>query len=287
MKILVIGATGTVGSAVAGELKKRGATVFGLTRSPEHAKAMPEGITGVVGDLLDPASLGVFKGMDGVFLLNPVGPQEAHEGLMGINGARAAHVHRIVYLSVHDLEKASHLPHFGCKIGVEFAVRHSGIRHTILRPNNFYQNDVWFKQPLLEYGVYPQPLGSVGVSRVDVRDIAEAAATALTTDKHDGEIYNLVGPEAVTGESTAADWSRALGRPIKYAGDDLEAWEAQNRPYLPPSTLFDFKLMYAFFQAHGLKASGNDIARQTALIGHAPRKFSDFAAETAAAWRAG
>lgn len=287
MKILVIGATGTVGSAVVGELEKRGASVFGLTRSPEHAKTMPAGVTAVIGDLLDPASLSVFKGMDAVFLLNPVGPAEAHEGLMGINGARAAHVHKLVYLSVHEVEKASHLPHFGCKIGVEFAVRHSGIRHTILRPNNFYQNDVWFRQALLEYGVYPQPIGSVGISRVDVRDIAEAAAAALTTDRHDGEIYNLVGPEAVTGESTAADWSRALGRPIKYAGDDLEAWEAQNRPYLPPSTLFDFKLMYAFFQAHGLTASGNDIARQTKLIGHAPRKFSDYAAEMAAEWKAG
>jgi uncharacterized protein YbjT (DUF2867 family) len=245
---------------------------------------MPSGVTGVVGDLLDPASLGVFKGMDGVFLLNPVGPTEAHEGLMAVNGARGAHVRKIVYMSVHDLEKASHLPHFGCKIGVEFAVRHSGIHHTILRPNNFYQNDFWMKQALLEYGVYPQPLGSVGVSRVDVRDIAEAAAIALTTDKHDGEIYNLVGPEAVTGESTAADWSRALGRPIRYAGDDLEAWEAQQKPYLPASMLFDFKLMYAFFQAHGLKATTGDIARQAALLGHAPRKFSDYATEMAAIW---
>jgi uncharacterized protein YbjT (DUF2867 family) len=285
MKILVIGGTGTVGSAVVTELTKRNASVFVLTRSPEHAQKLPAGVTGIVGDLLDPASLGAFKGMDGVFLLNPVGPMEAHEGLMAINGARGAHVRRIVYLSVHDLEKASHLPHFGCKIGVEFAVRHSGIHHTILRPNNFYQNDVWMKQALMEYGMYPQPIGSIGLSRVDVRDIAEAAAIALTTDKHDGEIYNLVGPEIVTGESTAADWSRALGRPIRYAGDDLEAWEAQNKPYLPASMLYDFKLMYAFFQAHGLKASGNDIARQTALLGHAPRKFSEYATEIAAAWK--
>lgn len=285
MKILVIGGTGTVGSAVVTELTKRNASVFVLTRSAEHVKKLPAGVTGVVGDLLDPASLGAFKGMDAVFLLNPVGPNEAHEGLMGVNGARGAHVRRLVYLSVHDLEKASHLPHFGCKIGVEFAVRHSGIHHTILRPNNFYQNDVWYKQALLEYGVYPQPLGSVGTSRVDVRDIAEAAAIALTTDKHDGEIYNLVGPEAVTGESTAADWSRALARPIRYAGDDLEAWEAQNKPYLPASMLYDFKLMYAFFQAHGLKATANDITRQTALLGHAPRKFSDYTAEIAALWK--
>src|SRR6202040_3723317 len=89
----------------------------------------------------------------------------------------------------------------------------SGMQWTIVRPNNFYQNDFWFKEAMLNYGIYPQPLGSAGVSRVDVRDIGEVAVLALTTDGHNGKIYNLVGPEPVTGESTAAEWSRALGKP--------------------------------------------------------------------------
>jgi uncharacterized protein YbjT (DUF2867 family) len=285
MKIMVVGGTGTVGSAVVSELRKRDATVFALTRSAEHAQKMPAGVTGVVGDMLDPASLGVFAGMDRVFLLNPVSATESHEGLMALNGIRTAGVRKIVYLSVHQVEEASYLPHFGSKVGIETAIRTVGIPYTILRPNNYYQNDSWFKQPLLESGVYPQPLGSVGVSRVDVRDIAEAAAIALTGDGHEGEIYNLVGPEAVTGESTAADWGRALGRPIRYAGDDLEAWQKQQLAYLPPWMVYDFKQMYAIFQTKGFKGTDADIARQTALIGHAPRRFADYAVETAKAWR--
>jgi uncharacterized protein YbjT (DUF2867 family) len=285
MKILVVGGTGTVGSEVVRQLKARNESVSVLTRSAEHVSKLPPGVSGVIGDLLDPSTLGVFAGFEAVFLLNPVSTTETFEGILGVNGARDAGVKRIVYLSVHDLDKASHLPHFGGKIGVEAAVRDSGMQYTIVRPNNFYQNDVWMKEAIMSYGVYPQPLGSVGLSRVDVRDIAELSVLALTSDAHNGKVYNLVGPDVVTGESTAAEWSRALGKPIKYSGDDLEAWEAQQRAWLAPSMLYDFKLMYAFFQKHGLKATPADVALQTKALGHAPRSFAAYAKEMAGAWK--
>jgi uncharacterized protein YbjT (DUF2867 family) len=285
MKILVVGGTGTVGSEVVRQLKGRGEQVFVLTRSPEHASKLPQGVSGVVGDLMDPSSLSVFNGMEAVFLLNPVSTTETFEGILGVNGARDAGVKRIVYLSVHNLDRAPHLPHFGGKIAIEAAVMKSGMEYTIVRPNNFYQNDIWFKDVMLSYGVYPQPLGNTGVSRVDVRDIAEVAVAALTSGAHNRKIYNLVGPEAVTGESTAAEWSRALGKPIKYAGDDMNAWEEQNRPYLASSQLYDFKLMYVFFQKEGLKATPADIAQLTEVLGHPPRAFADYAREMAAAWK--
>jgi len=286
MKILVVGGTGNVGSEVVRQLRARNETVSVLTRSPEHASKLPSGVTGVIGDLLDPSTLGVFSGMDAVFLINPVSTTETFEGIVGVNGARDAGVKRIVYLSVHNLDGAPHLPHFGGKIGVEAAVMKSGMQYTIVRPNNFYQNDIWMKEAIVNYGVYPQPIGSVGLSRVDVRDIVEVAVLALTTDAHNGKIYNLVGPELVTGDSTAAEWSRALGKPVKYAGDDLEAWEAQQRAWLSPSMLYDFKLMYAFFQKYGLKATAADVALQTKVLGHAPRSFASYAKEMAVAWKA-
>lgn len=285
MSILVTGGTGTVGSAVVKELVARGESVKVLTRDPSKVTES-KGVTAVKGDLLEPASArSVFEGADRVFLINPVSRTEVCEALMGVTGMRLAGVSRVVYVSVHDVDKAPWLPHFGGKIGVEQALKGSGIPFTILRPNNFHQNDYWFKDVLLQYGLYPQPLGSTGVSRVDVRDIAEAAAIALTEKGHEGQTYDLVGPEAVTGESTAQSWSRALGKPITYAGDDLDAWETQQLQYLPAWMVFDFRYMYEHFQKHGLIASAASIARQTALIGHAPRGFDAFAAETAATWR--
>jgi len=283
MKVLVLGGSGTVGSQVARELLARGADVSVLTRDPK--KPLPPGVRAVAGDLLDPATVrSAFTGMDGVFLLNAVSATECHEGLMAVNGARLGAATKIVYLSVHDVDKAPHLPHFGSKIPVEAAIRASGIPFTILRPNNFFQNDVWSRDALLGSGVYPQPIGGVGLSRVDVRDIAEAAAIALTSGENDGRTVNLVGPEIHTGSSTAEIWGNVLGRRITYAGDDLDAWEKQSLLYLPAFLVFDFRLMYAFFQERGLKATAEDIDRMTALLGHAPRRFDDFAAETARAW---
>ena len=286
MTVLVTGGTGTVGSQVVKALLERGAAVQVLTRNPEKSSNLPKGATLVAGNLLEPATVRrVFDAVDAVFLLNAVGQTEAQEALMAISGMRLAGVKRLVYLSVHHVDAAAWLPHFGGKIGVEAAVKKSGIPLTILRPNNFYQNDYWFKDVLLQAGVYPQPLGSTGVSRVDVRDIAEAAALTLTTSGHEGESYDLVGPEALTGESCAAAWSRALARPIVYGGDDLDAWERQQLQYLPDWMVFDFRLMYAHFQKEGLKADREAIARQTKLLGHAPRAFEAFTAETAAMWK--
>ena len=65
----------------------------------------------------------------------------------------------------------------------------------------------------------------------------------------------------------------------------MEAWEKQSLQYMPDWLVFDFKHMYAFFQAQGLKATPEAIERQTRLLGHAPRSFGAFVTETVSAWR--
>lgn len=285
MKILVIGGTGTVGSEVVRSLLSRNMEVQVLTRSEGKAKELPEGVGEVIGDLLDPGTIRTaFKGVHGVFLLVGVSTTETHAGLMAVNGMRMAGVKRAVYLSVHKLDEALHLPHFGAKLPVEEALKSSGINCTILRPNNFFQNDYQLKDAILEHGIYPQPLGDVGLSRVDVRDIAEAAAIVLTEPGHAGQTYNLVGPDVLTGRKTVEIWSRALGTTIVYGGDDLDAWEKQVLGFLPPWMAFDFRLMYAFFQDKGLRAEPSDIERLTKLLGRLPRNFEDFAMETVGKW---
>jgi len=285
MNVLVTGGTGTVGSQVVRELMNRGAQVTVLTRDRAKAAKLPPGVHAVQGNLQNVETVRtVFNGTDAVFLISAVSQTESHEALLAVCGMRLAGIRRVVYLSVHHADDAAWLPHFGSKVGAEEALRYSGIPFTILRPNNFFQNEYWFKDSILQAGLYPQPLGSAGVSRVDVRDIAEAAAITLLSPDHAGETYDLVGPELQTGESTAAVWSRVLGRKITYAGDDLDAWERQQLQYMPDWLVFDFRLMYDYFQKNGLKASAEAIERQTRLLGHAPRRFEKFAEETAAMW---
>lgn len=286
MKVLVLGGTGTVGSQVVRNLMAKGVEVGVLSRDEAKAMSMHPKAAIHKGDLLDPAVVrSVFKGYEGVFMVNAVSATEVNEGLFALNGARMSGVKRFVYMSVHDIEKALHLPHFGAKLPIETVLKESGMAWTIVRPNNFYQNDYWYKDAMLQYGVYPQPIGSQGMHRVDIRDIAEAATIALTTNGHEGQTYNLVGPDGVTGQSTAEAWSRALGKPIAYGSEDMDAWEKQNVQWFPAWMVFDFRLMYEFFQKEGLKATKADIDRLTKLLGHPPRRFEDFANETAKMWK--
>lgn len=76
------------------------------TRSPEKSETLPEGARGVVGDLEKPESLpAALNGVDRVVLVTPLHPHEAQLGRNAVEAARKAAVRRLVYVSIHDVEK--------------------------------------------------------------------------------------------------------------------------------------------------------------------------------------
>lgn len=285
MSILVTGGTGTVGSEVVSRLLERGEKPRVLTSSPEKTDDMPDGVTPVVGDLADPATLPeVFDGVERFFLLTPLHEDEATLGANAVQAAKRAGARRAVFMSVHRVEEGAHIPHFQSKIEIAGELSRSGIPHTVVAPNNFYQNDLWFRAAIVEHGVYPQPIGSVGLHRVDVRDIADAVVTALLEDGHEGATYPLVGPDPWTGRGTAVAWAEALDRDVVYGGDDLDAWGEQAREMMPDWMVDDLKIMYAHFQEEGLRATEEEFALQAEVLDHEPRTFTAFVREMADRW---
>lgn len=283
MTHLVIGGTGTVGGQVVRALLERGESVRVLVRSAAKAEGLPAGAVPAQGDLQKPETLdGAFAGAGGVFLLNALSEDETEQGIRAVNAAKRAGARRLVYLSVHRADEAAHIPHFATKLPVEKAIRESGLEWTILRPNNFFQNDFWYMDVIRQYGIYPQPMGNAGTSRVDVRDIAEAAVAALTQPGHSGQTYSLVGPDVLTADQTAEIYARHFGRPVRYAGDDLTAWAEQSRAMLPEWLVRDLCIMYEHFQKHGLLGTPGEVATLTAVLGHPPRSFESFVQEVAA-----
>ncbi|MCL7971317.1 MAG: NmrA family NAD(P)-binding protein [marine benthic group bacterium] len=286
MTTLVTGGTGTVGSQVVVRLAALGQPVRVLTRSAEKAATLPEGVTGLLGALAEPSTLGAaFEGVERLFLLTPLAQDEVDQGLAGIEAAREAGVGRIVFMSVHHADQAPQIPHFASKVEIARGLERSGIPYTVIEPNSFYQNDLGLQQPLMEFGVYPMPLGSVGLHRVDVRDIADAAVAALTKDGHQGEHYPVVGPELCTGEGSAQAWAAALGSGVIYAGDDLDAWSLAASAMMPDWLVADLRVMFEHFQERGLLATADDFTRQRGLIGREPIGFDRFATEAAAIWK--
>jgi uncharacterized protein YbjT (DUF2867 family) len=286
MKALVTGATGNIGSALVDNLLERGADVRVLVRKQSAAEKFPSGVEVSVGDLLDPASVQqALQAMDKMFLLNAVVADELTQALIAYGLARRMKIKHIVYLSVFRVEQFRDVPHFASKHAVEEALREFGVPFTILRPGYFIQNEGLLKDALTGPGLYPQPVGTAGIATVDIRDIAEAAAIALTGEGHEGQTYDLVGPTLLTGPGAAAIWSKLLGKEIRYTGEDLDRWEEQMRQNAPGWSAYDLRMMFQGYLERGFASTEKQVERLTRLLGRAPRGYESFAAESAKVWQ--
>lgn len=286
MSILVIGATGTIGSLVTQGLADSGAEVKALVRQTGK-RAFPAGVTEVVADLTDVPSLrAALSSVRTLFLLNAVTPDEVTQALITLNLAQEAGIERVVYLSVIHADRFTNVPHFTGKHTVERMIESHGIAATILRPAYFMQNERMVQQTIQDYSVYPMPIGSAGVSMVDARDIADVAvAELLRRDRASAALeritLDLVGPQALTGASVAKIWSAALGRQIAYGGDDVAAFEAQMASFGPAWLAYDMRLMMAGIQQFGMTSEGA-VDRLQAILGRPLRSYEAFVREAVA-----
>ncbi|MFL1479799.1 NmrA/HSCARG family protein [Pseudomonas grimontii] len=287
MSILVIGATGTIGSLITQGLADAGAEVKALVRQ-SGKRDFPAGVTEVVADLTDVPSMRVaLSSVRTLFLLNAVTPDEVTQALITLNLAQEAGIERIVYLSVIHADQFTNVPHFTGKHTVERMIESLDIPATILRPAYFMQNDLMVQQTIQNYSVYPMPIGSAGVSMIDARDIADVAvAELLRRDKASSALdrvtLELVGPQALTGASVAKIWSSALGRDIAYGGDDVAAFEGQLASYGPTWLAYDMRLMMAGIQKFGMQATEGTVEQLQTIIGHPLRTYEDFVREAIA-----
>ncbi len=170
-------------------------------------------------------------------------------------------------------------------------IEQCGIPATILRPAYYIQHDLRQKDALLGAGLYAMPVGSKGISMVDTRDITEVATSQLLCHEQasaalPSKVVELVGPDCLTGLGLAALWTDVLGRPIHYAGDDLEAMEQTMKAFAPGWLAYDMRLMMNRYQQDGAAATSADLDHLTTLLGHVPRSYRDFALAAAKQWQA-
>lgn len=289
MTILVTGSTGAIGSQIVERLAAQGASVRALTRKPAQAR-FPKGVVPTAGEMMDvPAMRAALTGVDTLFLLNAVIPDEVAQALITLGLAREAGIQRIVYFSVLNSDLFTDVPHFTGKYTVERAIEQHNLPATVLRPAYFFQNDLMYKDALLQHGTYPMPIGEVGVSMVDTRDIADIAVASLlrrerTANPLPRETIEITGPDALTGSAVASLWSKVLNRPVDYGSSDLSAFETTMGDTAPAWMAYDVRLMLARFQSDGMRGKPGAIETMTGLLGSAPRSYLDFARETAASW---
>lgn len=258
--VLVIGATGLQGGAVARELSARGRPVRALVRNPGSAAARQleaQGVSLVRGDLDDPASVREsMTGVHGVFSvqnfeLAGLGG-EIRQGRTVARAAKDAGVAHVVYTSVGGAERAGGIPHFDSKYAVERYLRQLGVPTTVLRPT-FFMDNFAAHGPQLVDGTLVLRLALKPDTRVQLiatEDIGFFAAEAFDRPgDYLGTALEIAGDE-LTGPAIARTYQELTGTPARFEELPLDAVAAN--PHIPYAA--EISLMFEWFQEHGYRA---------------------------------
>lgn len=286
MMILVTGATGQHGSKLLRLLSARGVAARALVRNPAKAAVLAElpHVEIIQGDMAQPDTLGpALKGITRAILISSATPDMLEVQSNFIGAAKNAGVKHVVKLS--GIAPALESPfRFARMHGeIEKRLEASGMAFTHLRPGEFMS--VYFRQVpnIVGKGALLLPMENARIASIDVGDIAEIAATVLTTSGHDGKIYSLTGPEALTMAEVAERLSAATGKTIGYINVAPEqARQAQLSAGMPPF------LAEGLFELFAERRKGTEAKvwpDSEMLLKRRPTSFEAFARAHAAVFR--
>jgi uncharacterized protein YbjT (DUF2867 family) len=271
-RILVTGASGTVGSPLVETLQETDATVRVASRDPAAARdRFNAGVEVVEFDFAHPETWGVaLEAVDRLFLLFPpsVGVDTVTSFLDAAERTGVAHV---VFLSVLGAEKLPILPHRR----IERHLASATPAHTVLRGAWFMQNLSGIHRPeIVDRDQIYLPAGDGSLGLVDARDVAEVAATVLTDPGHRNRAYDLTGPESLDFHEVAAVFSAGLDRRIAYADPNplAFAWHMYRRGLSPGFVAF----MVAEYSVVRLGRSGRTTDDVRGVLGRPPRSLRAF-----------
>jgi uncharacterized protein YbjT (DUF2867 family) len=274
--VLVSGATGQQGGAIAHELLGAGWPVRAMTRKPQSdaARALAaRGAEVVTADLDDDASL--HRALDGAW--GAVGVQntweagverEEEQGKRFARAVKDTGVQHYLYQSVGSAHQKTGIPHFENKWRVEETLRGLGIPSwVIIRPVFFMENLIgpgikpYIDQGTLAIGIKPETT----LQSIAVRDIGKYGLAAF--ERHaelNGREIDIAG-DALTGPQMAAVLTEVIGRPIAFYQVPIEQVRAQSE---------DFALMLEWFDEVGYIA---DIDKNAKELGIPPTRFREWA----------
>jgi len=258
-KILVTGATGQQGGALARLLLQKKYEVYALIRStksesPKAQNLRNQGAKLVEADLDKPESLEqATNGIDSVFLMGTwveVGTEgETRRGKMMVDIAKEKKIEHIVYSSVVNADKNTGIPHFESKYKVEQHIKNSGIPYTIIGPTFFMDNLLSYSLAGLQQGQVALPLSPSRILQQSaVENIAEFSALALERrNSFIGKRIDIASDE-ITGEQAAKVLSNELGHKIRYEQVPMEQIRQASE---------DLAVMFEWFERIG---TGVDVA---------------------------
>lgn len=278
-EIVVTGATGHVGSAVADSLISAGNRVRVAGHDTDRlASRFPHADSVARLDFLDPDTFtATVRGARSVFLLRPPPISKVSDTINPfIDVALNTGVDHIVFSSVAGAESNKIVPHHR----IEKHISESGVDYTILRPGFFAQNlESAYRRDIVEDDRIYVPADDGEVAFVDTRDLGEVAALALTTPGHRNRAYHLTGSEAIDFERVSELLTDVLGRTIRYEPAHIVPYffHLTSQGLAAPHALVQTILHAGLRRGDGAPVT-HELER---LLGRPPRTMADYVADRA------
>ncbi|MFM9920433.1 NmrA family NAD(P)-binding protein [Lacisediminihabitans sp. H27-G8] len=280
--VLVTGATGTVGAAVAQFLLARGETVVGAIRDIDDSTPLPEGVTGRQFDFaMSPSELdAAMVGCDRLFLMRPPAIADVRRYLFPVvDAAQRANIRQIVFLSLQGVQFNRSTPHYA----VERYLKSTGAPFTSLRPNFFMQNiSTTHAAEIRNHDDVFVPAGRSFTALIDALDIGRVAAAVFTNDGHIGQAYTLSGEQSLTYRTVARILTDVLGRRIRYRTPSESDYLARLTSEGSPDDYIAVQKMIYRIVRFNISAFPNRSVRR--LTGAPATTFRQFAERERAAW---
>jgi uncharacterized protein YbjT (DUF2867 family) len=277
--ILVIGATGTVGTHLVHQLMQIGQPVRVLTRNPENAAKFGAKAEVAVGNLDDENSLAeAMSGVDRFFLIT-ASTQQDKNALAAAKRTGANHVVKI------STQEAGWIPvqgHGHWHKEREDLIRASGLNWTFLRPCMYMDFALsWVQSIRSENAVYSAG-GDGKLGPVDPWDVAAVAKVALTMPGRENTAYELTGPELLSFSDMVAVLSKVTGRQIRHVAiSDRQQGDIFAKMGLPKYTVDGLIETFSLVRAGRFAYLTDDVQRVT---GARARTFEIWARERATAF---
>lgn len=275
-EILVVGASGSVGSEVVRQLRVQGQTV----RATTGKRAAAGGDTVFVDLASGEGVAQAFSGVQRAFMLSPAGYADQYAVLAPLVAAAREHgVRKVVMMTAFGVDANPDAP----LRRAELALEQSGLDWNVIRPNWFMQNfNTFWQHGIVNENRIALPAGDAATSFIDTRDIGAVAAKLLLTDEHSGRAYNLTGPEALTHAQVAQAISEVSGRAVSYQEVAPQELAAGLRAAGLNDAYVELMLLLFSFVKAGYNAPLTPDVQQ--ILGRAPTAFHSYARDYRAAW---
>lgn len=282
-KILVTGATGTIGREIIRQLTVRGIAVRALVRQAGRIRWDTPLAEQAEGDLDDVASLErSMRGIEKVIVIAELHEAMANRVANVIAAARKAGVRHLVRFSTLGADRGSPCQSFCLHGEADAMVIASDLAFTILRPNAFFQELLSNAASIKSSSRLVSAVGTGRQSLVDLRDLAEAAMRVLTEPNHTQHIYTLTGPEALSQHDIARELTSLLARPI--VCQPLTPKEVEQSLLAAGVSVWRAHAMAEVQAEMVTDAFAESTPELSALLARPARRFAEFVRENAAAF---